>query len=49
MLFHGGAVDHYVVQIDCHEFIEILMEDLVHQGAECGRGICQPKRQRPHI
>ena len=43
MLFHGGVVNHYVIQVDYHEFTEVLVEDLVHQCTECDKRISQTK------
>ncbi|TYK18567.1 uncharacterized protein E5676_scaffold119G00730 [Cucumis melo var. makuwa] len=43
MFLHGRTIDHYVIQVDYYEFIEIFVEDLVHQRIEGGRGIGETK------
>ncbi|TYK27157.1 hypothetical protein E5676_scaffold11145G00020 [Cucumis melo var. makuwa] len=43
MFLHGRTIDHYIIQVDYYEFIEIFVEGLVHQRTEGDRGIGETK------
>ena len=43
MLFRVLGVDEDVVEVDNHEHVEEVREDVVHEVLESGGCICEPK------
>ena len=43
MLFRVLGVDEDVVEVDDHEHVKEVREDVVHEVLEGGRCICEPK------
>ena len=39
MLFEGCRVDHDIINVDVQSFPNKIMEDLIHDALESGRGI----------
>ncbi len=49
MLFHGIAINQNVVYVDDHNVIKPLSENVIHEGAKCGRCIVEPKRYHQEL
>ena len=43
MLFRVLGVDEDVVEVDDHEHVKEVGEDVIHEVLESGRCICEPK------
>jgi hypothetical protein len=43
MLLHCLGIHQYIINIDDHELIQILVENGVHENRECQRSIAQPE------
>jgi hypothetical protein len=45
MVLYGTAVYEYIVEVNTDKTIQARMEDVVHEGHECGRGVAKSKRE----
>jgi hypothetical protein len=44
MLFQGATIDQNVVYVDDNKVIKPFLKNVIHESAECGRCIGEPKR-----
>jgi hypothetical protein len=49
ILFHGVVIDQNVVYVDDHKIIKPLSENVIHEGAKCGRCIRESKRHHQEL
>jgi hypothetical protein len=49
MLLHKIVIDQNVVYVYDHEVIKPLPEDVIHEGAKCGRCIGESKRHHQKL